>query len=127
MPIEIPEIEIKLEKVSDDEREEEASGGISCDESEESADEGSERKRKRINRELDTNRAIPTGAFKRMVKEMAMELTKNKDIRWESKAIDALHEDAEMYLTETFHRANQAKKMCKQVTLGVNHMHYAMR
>ena len=109
MPIEIPEVEIKLERVSDDE------------------EEAVERKRRKtVNREKDTTRAIPTASFRRMVREMAAEITEGKDIRWEGAALDALHEDAEMYLIETFHKANQSKNMCKNVTLGRQHMVQAL-
>ena len=109
MPIEIPEVEIKLERVSDDEEEEVV-----------------ERKRRKLNREKDTIRAIPTASFRRMVREMAAEIMEGKDIRWESNALDALHEDAEMYLIETFHKANEAKKLCKNVTLNRQHMVQAL-
>lgn len=108
MSIEIADVEVKLERVSDNESEE--------NEEEEGL------KRKRINRELDTNHAISGCTFKRMVKDIAYEVTKGKDIRWEANALEALQEDAEMYLIETFHRANKAKKMCKQETLRVDHM-----
>ena len=111
----IPDIEIKLEKVSDEE------------ESNNSEQEEVEPRRKRINRELHTNKAIPPRAFKRMVKEITAELTGGKDMRWQSDALEALHEDAETFMIENFDKCNQIKKLCKSVTLQHAHMVQALR
>ena len=68
----------------------------------------------------DTVPAIPMASFARLVREISGDI--RSDLRWESKAIEALQVDAEAYLIERLDAANKKRKFSHQKTLCVNHL-----
>ncbi len=64
-----------------------------------------------------TQLLIPKAPFARLVRELTMQITDNSDIRYKSKALNALHEAAETYLVGFFEDANLLAIHAKRVTL----------
>ena len=67
----------------------------------------------------DTFSAIPVAAFHRLVGEISAD--RRSDMRWEAKALEALHVDAEAYLVDIFGRGNKRRRMARVKTLEPVH------
>jgi len=67
----------------------------------------------------DTISAIPIASFNRLVREITDDI--KSDIRWEAKALEALHVDTEAFLIEKFYNADKNSRLCSKKTVNVKH------
>jgi histone H3 len=72
-----------------------------------------------------TNLIIPRRAFQRLVREVAQDY--KNDLRFQSTAIEALHEAAEAYLVTLFEDVNLAAIHAKRVTIMPQDLRLALR
>ncbi|KAH7703377.1 H3 histone [Aphelenchoides avenae] len=72
-----------------------------------------------------TELLIPKLPFQRVVREIALDM--NKDLRFQSAAIEALHEASEAHLTGIFEDANLAAIHAKRVTIMPKDLELARR
>ncbi|KAL3997963.1 histone H3.3 type a [Acanthocheilonema viteae] len=74
------------------------------------------------------NLLIPRAPFQRLVREIAMNVSeKNVDLRFQSLAISALQEAAEVYLTCLFEDTNLAAIHAKRVTIFPKDIQFVRR
>lgn len=71
--------------------------------------------------------AIPRASFERLVREISQNLALegDKPVLWSAEAMDALHEESEVYLAEHFQNANVLCDTFKKKTLDMRHFNTA--
>ena len=81
----------------------------------------------RKTRSSKRNHAIPRATFERLVKEIAQDLAQDgrPHVLWSAEAIDALHEESEVYLAEHFQHANYLCDTFNKKTLDMRHFNSA--
>ena len=70
-----------------------------------------------------TNLLFPKRPFQRLVREIVQDLS--SDIRFTSESMQAIQEAAEIFVTETFHKSDMARKHAKRNTLQVEDIRFA--
>jgi histone H3 len=70
-----------------------------------------------------THLLFPKQPFQRMVREIAQDF--GPDFRFKRTAIQALQEAAEIFVTETFHKADMARKHASRKTLHVQDIRFS--
>ena len=74
-----------------------------------------------------TELLIRKAPFQRLVREIAQKISKNKDLRFQSLAVLALHEASEAYMVGMFEDTNLAALHAKRVTIMPRDMLLARR
>ena len=70
-----------------------------------------------------TNPLFPKRPFQRLVREIMQDI--KSDVRFTSGSMQAIQEAAEIFITETFHKSDMARKHAKRNTLQVEDIRFA--
>lgn len=71
-----------------------------------------------------TNTLLPRAAFHRLVRELTQDCT-SVDMRWSVKAMQAIQDATECYITESLQRANTARGFAGHKTLSLKDLQYS--
>lgn len=69
-----------------------------------------------------TNLLFPKRPFRRLVREITQDF--KSDMRFTDASLQAIQEAAEIFLTETFHKADMARKHAKRLTVDINDIRF---